>query len=178
MSLNPPGPMKRFTHDSSGRKDSPQAGRTEYVCPMHPQIVRDAPGNCPICGMTLEPRTITAEKEDNPELRDMTRRFWISLGPTIPVLVSAMSGSLLHQVAPARFWTWFELILASPVVLWGGWPFFVRAWQSLVNRSVNMFTLIGLGVEVAYGFSLIAALLPGIFPASFRDDTGGVAVCF
>ena len=145
---------------------------------MHPQIVRDAPGNCPICGMTLEPRAISADKQDNPELRDMTRRFWVSLGLALPVLVSAMSGGLLRQFAPARFWTWFELILATPVVLWGGWPFFVRARQSLVNRSLNMFTLVGLGVGVAYGYSLIAALLPGIFPASFRDETGGVAVYF
>ena len=145
---------------------------------MHPQIVRDAPGNCPICGMTLEPRAISADKQDNPELRDMTRRFWVSLGLALPVLVSAMSGGLLRQFAPARFWTWFELILATPVVLWGGWPFFVRAWQSLVSRSLNMFTLVGLGVGVAYGYSLIAALLPGIFPASFRDETGGVAVYF
>ena len=156
----------------------PAGGPVQYTCPMHPQIVRDAPGNCPICGMTLEPRAISADKQDNPELRDMTRRFWVSLGLALPVLVSAMSGGLLRQFAPARFWTWFELILATPVVLWGGWPFFVRAWQSLVSRSLNMFTLVGLGVGVAYGYSLIAALLPGIFPASFRDETGGVAVYF
>jgi Cu+-exporting ATPase len=146
---------------------APPSARTEYVCPMHPQIVRREPGNCPICGMILEPRTLSVKEEDNPELRDMTRRFRISLGLTSPVLVAAMSGSLLHQLAPARFWTWFELILASPVVLWGGWPFFVRAWRSLVNRSLNMFTLIGLGVGVAYGYSLIGALLPDIFPAAF-----------
>jgi Cu+-exporting ATPase len=157
---------------------APPSARTEYVCPMHPQIVRREPGNCPICGMTLEPRTLSVKEEDNPELRDMTRRFRISLGLTAPVLVAAMSGSLLQQLAPARFWTWFELILASPVVLWGGWPFFVRAWRSLVNRSLNMFTLIGLGVGVAYGYSLIGALLPGIFPAAFRDESGGVAVYF
>jgi len=150
----------------------------EYTCPMHPQIVRDAQGNCPICGMTLEPRAISGEKQDDPELRDMTRRFWASLGLTLPVLVSGMSGGLLLQFAPTRFWTWFELILATPVVLWGGWSFFVRAWGSVVNRSLNMFTLIGLGVGVAYGYSLIAALLPGAFPASFRDEAGGVAVYF
>jgi P-type Cu+ transporter len=157
---------------------TPPAAHTEYVCPMHPQIVRGAPGNCPICGMTLEPRAISAEKQDDPELRDMARRFWASLGLTLPVLVSTMSGGLLLRVAPTRFWIWFELILATPVVLWGGWSFFIRAWQSLVNGSLNMFTLIGLGVGVAYGYSLIAALLPGIFPASFRDETGGVAVYF
>jgi Cu+-exporting ATPase len=156
----------------------PPVAHTEYVCPMHPQIVRPAPGNCPICGMTLERRAISAEKQDDPELRDMARRFWASLGLTLPVLVSAMSGGLLLRFAPTRFWTWFELILATPVVVWGGWSFFVRAWISLVNRSLNMFTLIGLGVGVAYGYSLIAALLPGAFPASFRDETGGVAVYF
>jgi Cu+-exporting ATPase len=161
---------------------SQRASGTEYVCPMHPQIIRSEPGNCPICGMALEPRTISAEAEENPELRDMTRRFWVGVGLTLPVLVSAMSeylpGNPLHQLAPARFWTWFALILATPVVLWGGWPFFVRGWQSIVNRSLNMFTLIGLGVGVAYVYSVVAALFPGIFPASFRDETGGVAVYF
>jgi P-type Cu+ transporter len=152
--------------------------KMEYTCPMHPQIVRVEPGNCPICGMTLEPGAISAEKQDDPELRDMTRRFWASLGLTLPVLVSSMSGGLPLRFAATRFWTWFDLILATPVVLWGGWSFFVRAWRSLVNRSLNMFTLIGLGVGVAYGYSLIAAVLPSIFPASFRDETGGVAVYF
>jgi len=149
---------------------------------MHPQIVRSEPGSCPICGMTLEPRTISADETENPELRDMTRRLWFSLGLAIPVLLAAMSevlpGNPLHHLASARFWTWFELILASPVVLWGGWPFFVRGWQSIVNRSLNMFTLIGLGVGVAYVYSLVAAVFPDRFPASFRDETGGVAVYF
>lgn len=158
------------------------ATRTEYVCPMHPEIVRSAPGSCPICGMALEPRTTSAEEEENPELRDMRRRFWVGVALTIPVLVSAMAeyipGRPLEQLAPVRFWTWFELILATPVVLWGGWPFFVRGVQSIVNRSLNMFTLIGLGVAVAYIYSLVAALLPGIFPASFRNEGGGVAVYF
>jgi Cu+-exporting ATPase len=120
------------------------AGRVQYVCPMHPEIVRDEPGNCPICGMALEPREISAVAEENPELRDMTRRFWVSLGLAIPVLLAGMSeylpGDPLHRLAPASFWTWFELVLATPVVLWGGWPFFVRAWQSVLNRSLNMFT--------------------------------------
>jgi Cu+-exporting ATPase len=160
----------------------PPAARTEYVCPMHPQIVRGEPGSCPICGMTLEPRTISADERENPELRDMTRRFWVSVGLAIPVLLAAMSEVIpanpLQQLAPAPFWTWFELILASPVVLWGGWPFFVRGWQSIVNRSLNMFTLIALGVGVAYLYSLFAAIFPGIFPATFRDETGGVAVYF
>jgi len=161
---------------------APPAARTEYVCPMHPQIVRNQPGSCPICGMALEPRTSSADEKENPELRNMTRRFWVSLGLAIPVFLAAMSevvpGNPLHQLAPARFWIWFELILASPVVLWGGWPFFVRGWQSIMNRSLNMFTLVGLGVGVAYVYSLVAAIFPYIFPASFRDETGGVAVYF
>ena len=156
--------------------------RAEYVCPMHPQIVRSEPGSCPICGMALEPRTISEEPEENPELTDMTRRFWVGVALTIPVLVSAMAeyipGRPLEQLATPRFWTWFELILATPIIAWGGWPFFVRGWQSVVNRSLNMFTLIGLGVGVAYLYSLIAALFPGVFPASFRDEAGEVAVYF
>jgi P-type Cu+ transporter len=156
--------------------------RVEYVCPMHPEIVRDAPGSCPICGMALEPKIVAAEEEENVELKDMTRRFWIGLALTIPVLVSAMGkdvpGSPLESWAPEHFWIWFELILATPVVLWAGWPFFVRAWQSLVHRSLNMFTLIGLGVGVAYLYSVVAALVPGIFPAAFRDQAGAVPVYF
>ncbi len=152
---------------------------TEYTCPMHPQIVRSEPGNCPICGMALEPRTAVAE--ENPELKDMRRRFWVALALTIPVLVLAMGeyipGWPLGRVAAARVWTWAEMVLATPVVLWAGWPFFVRGWRSIVNRSLNMFTLIGLGVAVAYVYSLIGALLPGIFPESFREN-GQVAVYF
>jgi Cu+-exporting ATPase len=149
---------------------------------MHPEIVREEPGNCPICGMALEPREISAVEEENPELRDMTRRFWVSLGLAIPVLLAGMAeylpGDPLHRLAPASFWTWFELVLATPVVLWGGWPFFVRAWQSILNRSLNMFTLIGLGVAVAYLYSLGAALWPGVFPAAFHDQDGRVPVYF
>ena len=166
----------------TGPRSVQPAPRAEYVCPMHPQIVRSAPGNCPICGMALEPRTISAEPEENHELTDMTRRFWVGVALTIPLLVSAMAeyipGRPLEQLASPRFWTWFELILATPVIAWGGWPFFVRGWQSVVNRSLNMFTLIGLGVGVAYLYSLIATLFPEIFPASFRDDAGEVAVYF
>jgi len=144
--------------------------RTEWTCPMHPEIVRDAPGNCPICGMALEPRLVTAEEEVNPELTDMTRRFWISVVLTAPLFVIAMIHGL---VLP-----WIELALATPVVLWGGWPFFVRAWDSIRFRSLNMFTLIGLGVAVAYIYSLVATLAPGIFPASFRGEGGHVGVYF
>ena len=156
--------------------------KIEYTCPMHPQIVRDKPGNCPICGMALEPRTISFEDEKNPELVDMTRRFWVSVALSIPLLVIAMSefvpGNFLERIVSMRALGWIQFILATPVVVWGGWPFFVRAWQSVVNRSLNMFTLIGLGVAVSYIFSVIAKLFPEIFPPSFRDPSGAVPVYF
>ena len=156
--------------------------KIEYTCPMHPQIVRDAPGNCPICGMALEPRTITLAEEENHELKDMRRRFWVSAVLTIPVFAIGMSdlipGALLQSLVAPTALAWIQLVLASPVVLWGGWPFFVRAWQSVVNRSPNMFTLIGLGVGVAYGYSLIATLFPDIFPHAFRGHGGAVPVYF
>ena len=157
--------------------------KTEYTCPMHPQIVRDAPGSCPICGMALEPRTVSASEEKNPELVDMTRRFWVCTALTIPVLLVTMSEffpalSPLMNWASPRTWQWFEFIFATPVVLWGGWPFFVRGGRSLVTRNLNMFTLIGLGTGVAYGFSVVGVLFPGIFPSSFRGEGGEVAVYF
>ena len=149
--------------------------RTEYICPMHPQIIRSGPGSCPICGMALEPRTVRAQEEENPELRDMSRRFWVSLALTVPLLAIAMLDMLpglgLKPGSSTGWLPWIELVLASPVVLWGGWPFFQRGWASVVNRSTNMFTLIAMGTGVAYVYSLIATVLPGIFPASF----GGVA---
>jgi Cu+-exporting ATPase len=156
--------------------------KTEWVCPMHPEVVQDTPGSCPKCGMALEPRTVTAEEEENPELRDMRRRFWVSLVLTIPLVVIAMGdlipGRPLERLASGHFWSWVELGLATPVVLWGGWPFFARGVQSVLNRSLNMFTLIGLGVSVAYLYSLIAKLVPAIFPASFRSASGEVSVYF
>jgi len=156
--------------------------RVEYTCPMHPEIVRPGPGSCPICGMALEPRTVAAREEENPELREMTRRFWISLTITLPLLVIAMSDMLpempVQHALPSGWLAWIELILATPVVLWGGWPFFQRGWASIVNRSTNMFTLIAMGTGVAYVYSLIAAVAPGIFPASFRDMSGAVPVYF
>jgi Cu+-exporting ATPase len=147
----------------------------QWTCPMHPEIVRDAPGVCPICGMALEPRTATAHEEENHELRDMTRRLWFAVVLTAPLLAIAMGGD---QLVPARMRAIVELALATPVCLWSAWPFFVRAVLSLKNRSLNMFTLIGLGVAVAYGYSVVAALVPSIFPASFRGTSGEVGVYF
>ena len=156
--------------------------KIEYTCPMHPEIVRDAPGNCPICGMALEPRTVTLDEEENHELKDMRRRFWVSVVLTIPLFVIGMGdlipGAPLQRIVSPAVLPWVQLILASPVVLWGGWPFFVRFWQSLVNRSLNMFTLIGLGVGVAYGYSVIATVFPDIFPHAFRGHGGSVPVYF
>ena len=158
------------------------ATRTEYTCPMHPEIVRPGPGPCPICGMALEPRTVTAVQEDNPELRDMTRRFWASLALTVPLLIAAMAdmlpGMRVQHALPAGWLPWVELVLATPVVLWGGWPFFQRGWTSIVNRSTNMFTLIAMGTGVAFGYSLLATVAPGIFPPSFRDMSGTPPVYF
>ena len=159
------------------------ATKTEYTCPMHPEIVRDAPGSCPICGMALELRTVNSGEEKNPELVGMTRRFWICTALTIPLLLVTMADFVPAMPPPMRFaaprtWQWFEWIVATPVVLWGGWPFFVRGWRSLVTRNLNMFTLIGLGVGVAYSYSVVATFFPDIFPASFRGEGGEVAVYF
>jgi Cu+-exporting ATPase len=158
------------------------AAKTEYTCPMHPEIVRADLGACPICGMALEPKAATVKEERNPELEDMTRRFWAAILMTIPVLISAMTGDVagnpLRAWASPRFWTWFELLLSTPVVVWAGWPLLVRGGQSLLHRSLNMFTLIGLGVGAAYSYSVIACVAPWIFPESFRDPSGHVAVYF
>jgi len=155
--------------------------RIEYTCPMHPEIIRSQPGSCPICGMALELRTVTAEDE-NPELREMSRRFWISLALTAPLLIIAMvdmlPGMPVQHALPARRLPWIELALATPVVLWGGWPFFQRGWASIVNRSTNMFTLIAMGTGVAYVYSLIASAYPQIFPESFRGIDGRPDVYF
>ncbi len=155
--------------------------KTEYTCPMHPQIVRDSPGTCPICGMALEQRLVVLE-EENHELKDMRRRFWVSVVLTAPVFAIGMSefvpGRPLEQFVSMRTLEWLELALATPVVLWCGWPFFVRGWQSIINRSLNMFTLISLGVAVAYVYSVIATLFPAIFPETLRDEMGRVPVYF
>jgi Cu+-exporting ATPase len=151
---------------------------------MHPEVVQDSPGNCPLCGMALEARTVTLAEEENPELRDMIRRFRVSVLLSIPLLLIAMGGmipaihSLLRSISSPHTLTIAELLLATPVVLWCGWPFFVRGWRSILNRSPNMFTLIGLGVGVAYVYSVIAALFPGLFPSAFRDQSGEVGVYF
>ena len=158
------------------------AKRTDYTCPMHPEIVRAGPGSCPICGMALEPRTVTATKEENPELRGMTRRFWVSAALTAPLFAIAMAGMFskmrLSETFSGASLPALELALATPVVLWGGLPFFQRFWTSLVNRSPNMFTLIGLGTGVAYVYSLVATLAPQFFPPSLRGMAGYPDVYF
>ena len=155
--------------------------RTEYTCPMHPEIVRSQTGQCPICGMALEPRTVTGE-EVNPELVDMTRRFWISVGMTAPILGLMISemlpGQPLQHLLSGKVVVWLQFGLATPVVLWSGWPLFQRAWTSLVNRYLNMFTLIGLGTGAAYGYSVAATLLPGLFPESFHSHGEEIPVYF
>jgi Cu+-exporting ATPase len=160
---------------------SPPETRTEYTCPMHPEIVQGRPGSCPKCGMALEPRTVTAE-EKNDELIDMTRRFWASAALALPLFVLAMVADLAPGWLPGgmsmRTVQWIEFALATPVVLWGGWPFFVRSWQSVLTWNLNMFTLIGLGVAVAWGYSVVALLVPQVFPSSMRMADGIVHVYF
>jgi len=157
------------------------AKHIEYTCPMHPQIVRDAPGSCPICGMALEPRVVTGE-DDNPELANMTRRLWISIALAAPMLVLMVSAFMpsmpMQHLFSARIWAWIEFGLATPVVLWCGLPFFVRGWQSVVHRSLNMFTLIGLGTGSAYIYSVFATIVPQIVPASLHRSGGQIDVYF
>ena len=148
---------------------------------MHPEVVRDGPGDCPICGMALEPVTVTAEEVENPELVDMNRRFWIAAALTLPLLVVAMGGmfsSTIERAISMRARPWIELALSTPVCVWAGWPFFVRAWRSIVTWNLNMFTLIGLGVAVSYVTSVVAVISPGLFPSAFRDEMGHVPVYF
>jgi Cu+-exporting ATPase len=151
-----------------------------YTCPMHPEVQKVGPGSCPICGMALEPLVATEEEPANPELTDMSRRFWISLALTVPLFLLAMARMFepVAHVLPARLWNAVELLLATPVVLWGGWPFFVRGWMSIVLGRLNMFTLIAIGTGTAYVESVVATLLPQIFPASFRTAHGDVPVYF
>jgi Cu+-exporting ATPase len=171
----------RYLQERAPMRAEAVAPGTIYTCPMHPQIRQPGPGSCPICGMALEPETPSAETGPNPELVDFTRRFWIGLVLTVPVFLLEMGGHLtgmMHLVGGPRVGNWIQFVLATPVVLWAGWPFFVRGWQSLVNRSLNMFTLIALGTGVAWVFSVVATLAPSIFPAAFRAADGSVAVYF
>ena len=160
--------------------------RTTYICPMHPEVEQDEPGACPKCGMALEPRQVVLDEAPNAELDDMTRRFWVSLSLALPVMALAMFGMIhwqpldefLHSLMSPRSWRWMEALLATPVVLWGGKPFFERGWASVVNRSLNMFTLIAIGTGTAYVYSVVALLAPGLFPPSFRTAEGSVGVYF
>jgi Cu+-exporting ATPase len=173
-------PTKYLTEQSAGVEQTPPG--TIYTCPMHPQIRQVGPGNCPICGMTLEPVTATAEVGPNRELVDMTLRFWVGLVLTLPVLVLEMGAHIpalgLHDFVLPQVSTWIQFALSTPVVLWAGWPFFERGWASVVHRSLNMFSLIALGTGAAYLYSLFATFAPGMFPAGFRGMGGTVAVYF
>jgi len=162
------------------REPEPVIEGAVYTCPMHPEIRQIGPGSCPICGMALEPEVATADTGPNPELADMTRRFWIGLALTVPVFVLEMGGHFtpLHALISATWSSWIQLALTTPVVLWAGWPFFERGWQSLKTRNLNMFTLIAMGTGVAYVYSVVAVLAPGLFPPAFRDAHGAVAVYF
>jgi Cu+-exporting ATPase len=177
-----PGPCPKCGMALEPLTVAPAATRTEYVCPMHPEIVRPEPGSCPICGMALEPRTVTLEEQANPELIDMTRRFWISAVLTAPIFFLAMSdlipGRPVERLLPIGLLNWIQLFLATPVVLWCGRPFFERGWASIKNRSPNMFTLIAIGVGAAYLYSVVATIFPDLFPESFRGHGGEVGVYF
>ncbi len=178
-----PGPCPKCGMALEAVVPSINLSTPEWTCPMHPEIIKDEPGNCPKCGMALEQKTVSAEEDENPELLDMSRRFKVSVVLSIPLVIITMGGlipgiaSVLHTI-PANALKWFELVLATPVVLWGGWPFFVRGWQSVVTRNLNMFTLIAMGTGVAYVYSVVASLFPEIFPISFKSETGAVAVYF
>ena len=170
----------KYVEPASERKAEPVPEGTIYTCPMHPQIRQVGPGSCPICGMALEPVLATAETGPSHELVDMTRRFWIGLALSLPVVALEMGGHLtgLGHYIGQQTSNWVQMLLATPVVLWAGWPFFVRAWQSLVTRNLNMFTLIAMGTGVAWIYSMVATLAPDVFPAAFRGHDGSVAVYF
>jgi heavy metal translocating P-type ATPase len=185
--FNTPNPTEAHKHHHhqhampAARTPAASAGKdVEYTCPMHPQVRQMGPGNCPICGMALEPVIASTEGGESPELRDMTRRFWTGLVLTLPVFALEMGGHLfdIHHVVPAQVSNWVQLLLATPVVLWAGWPFFARGWASLVNRSLNMFTLIALGTGAAWIYSIVGTLLPSLFPIELRMEDGAVPVYF
>jgi Cu+-exporting ATPase len=174
---------ERFAADPDRYLNPPEeahaAQGTIWTCPMHPEIRRDGPGTCPICGMGLEPLEPSLEEEANPELIDMTRRFWVAAALSLPLVIIAMAGELTGwQALPMAVSAWVQLALATPVVLWSGWPFFERFWASIRTRNLNMFTLIGLGVGAGYGYSLVATVAPGLFPASLRTMGGHAPVYF
>ncbi|MEI5668676.1 heavy metal translocating P-type ATPase [Bosea sp. CCNWLW174] len=171
---------ERYLSEGEDPATEPAPAGAIYTCPMHPQIRQPTPGNCPICGMALEPGIATGEAGPSSELRDMTRRFWVGLGLALPVFLLEMGGHLLdlHTWLGPQTSNWIQLALATPVVLWAGWPFFERGWKSIVNRSLNMFTLIAMGIGVAWIYSVVATVAPGIFPATFRSVEGSVAVYF
>ncbi|WP_046863425.1 heavy metal translocating P-type ATPase [Microvirga massiliensis] len=173
-------PTRYIDPATSAAKAEPVPEGTIYTCPMHPEIRQVGPGSCPICGMALEPVLVGADTGPSEELIDMTRRFWIGLVLTIPVFVLEMGGHLigLEHLIPQTTSNWIQLLLATPVVLWAGWPFFERGWRSVVSRNLNMFTLIAMGTGVAWIYSIVATLAPGIFPATFRAPDGSVAVYF
>jgi P-type Cu+ transporter len=173
-------PSRYLSPEQSKRTDAPPPEGTVYTCPMHPEVRQTEPGSCPICGMALEPVMATADAGSSPELVDMTRRFWIGLVLTVPVFVLEMGGHLLgltHAVGQQTS-NWLQLVLATPVVLWAGWPFFVRGWRSLVTRRLNMFTLIALGTGAAWIYSMAATLVPGAFPGALRGPDGAIPVYF
>lgn len=166
-------------HETKDRPAPPPGANVIYTCPMHPEIRQDGPGNCPICGMALEPETITGEEGENPELTDFRRRFWIGLVLTLPVLVLEMGAHVFNlHLTGAHTSNWIQLLFGTPVVLWAGWPFFERGWQSLKSRNLNMFTLIAMGTGVAWVYSVIATVAPGLFPDTFKGHEGAVAVYF
>jgi P-type Cu+ transporter len=175
-------PALYLEREKQAKPNEPAAAGTVWTCPMHPEIRSDAPGACPVCGMALEPLTPTAGEGDSHELKDMTHRFLFAVVLTLPLLWS-MAGELVPAINPMRLFphaavSWAQLLFATPVVLWAGWPFFVRGWQSVVNRSLNMFTLIALGTGAAWLFSVVATVLPAALPASFRDETGAAPLYF
>ncbi len=167
-------------HQTNKKMEEKITGNVIYTCPMHPEIRQSKPGSCPICGMALEPEQITADDTPNHELADMQRRFWVSLALTLPIAALEMGGHLfnLKHIVSGGVSVWVQMLLATPVVLWAGWPFFQRGWESIKSRNLNMFTLIAMGVGVAWGYSMIAALFPGLFPETFRNTEGIVAVYF
>jgi Cu+-exporting ATPase len=173
---------ERFLGDGTSDEPPAPAAAGPWTCPMHPEIVRDAPGSCPICGMALEPMGVAAAEQESPELADMSRRFWGSLVLTLPVFAIAMTEMVHGNPLTARFspraLAWTQLVLGTPVVLWGGWPFFVRGWASIRSRHLNMFTLIAVGTGASWLYSTVATLVPGVFPDSFRGPDGRVAVYF